>query len=202
VYVGSGGPLTTIVKNGDPAPNGTFLSFGDPTISGNTIAFAAEYTGGLRGIFTGNGGALTTIAKEGDPAPVGTFHFPSGLSITPPSIAGDTVAFNAYFGETTYQNHGIFVNRRGMNSLVIQKGDPLFGSTVLYASIGKYGLDSSGSGTIGFAYVLDDRRQGIAFARLVPEPTSVVFVAFAATILLARRTSLPGVLHPWARCQP
>ena len=187
IFTSQNGVLTTIAKNIDPAPEGLFSSFSDPTISGNTVAFQAAFAADKAGIFTGDGGPLTTIVKQGDPAPVGVFHFPNGLPVTPPTIAGDSVAFHAYYGETTYQNQGIFVNRDGMNSLVIKKGDSLFGGTVRSLGLGKYSLDTNGSGTLAFIYGLEDNRGGIAFARLIPEPASAVLFASAATILLVRR---------------
>jgi hypothetical protein len=76
IYSGTGGSLTTIVKVGDPAPEGTFLSGPPrvPEISGDVVAFNGFYGSGSQGIFTGNGGPLTTIVKEGDA--------PSGIPLT------------------------------------------------------------------------------------------------------------------------
>jgi hypothetical protein len=187
VFVGDGQSITTIAKTGDLVPSGILRNFGDPTISGDTVAFIAEYDDRLQGIFTGSGGPLTTIVKEGDPAPTGTFNFPDGLKPSPPAIAGDTVAFSAYFGNSTYQHQGVFTNTNGVNTLVVEGGDVLFGSTITYLFLGKSGLDADG--TVAFNYVLEDHRQGIAFARLVPEPASGILLVSALLICEAYASS-------------
>jgi hypothetical protein len=68
IFIGSGGPLTTIVKSGDPAPIGTFSTAGRPSISGATVAFVGFYDqfGSKTGVFTGSGGPLVTVIKAGD----------------------------------------------------------------------------------------------------------------------------------------
>jgi hypothetical protein len=200
VFTGNGGPLTTIAKGGDPAPTGTFGVFGEPTISGDTVAFQARFGSDQQGIFVGNGGPLTTIVKTGDPAPEGTFTILGdeygGLPGRPPAISGDTVAFNAFYGATTYQHHGIFIHQEGINSLVIKRGDPLFGSTIRFVGMGKHGLDSDGHLTVAFEYVLEEYSQGIAFATLVPEPSSTVLLLLAAAVATPRLRLAAKKLFP------
>jgi hypothetical protein len=108
IFTGSGGPLTTIVKTGDAAPQGTFTDFGlrGPAISGGTTVFKGSYTSGqnaYQGIFTGSGAAKTTIAKTGDSAPNGTFS-----TFDDPAISNGTVAFNASYtgGEGVFNSTG------------------------------------------------------------------------------------------------
>lgn len=116
VFIGGGGPLTTIVKRGDPAPTETFHSLSDPAISGSTIAFRGSYHDPGSGIFTGSGGPLTTIVKRGDPAPSGTF----GDFLTSPAISGNTVAFlGSYTGGS-----GIFTGSGGSLNTIVKTGDP------------------------------------------------------------------------------
>ena len=44
LFTGSGGPLTDIVKIGDPAPSGTFYTFqSNPSIDGGKVAFQAFF---------------------------------------------------------------------------------------------------------------------------------------------------------------
>src|SRR5262245_45454320 len=106
IFSGNGGALTTIVKDGTPAPIGNFASVpptfggdtfvGRPAAAGSVVAFQAGYqfnslTGAFDkfGVFTGNGGAtVTTIAKSDDTAPSGTFS-----SFSDAAISGTTVAF-------------------------------------------------------------------------------------------------------------
>ena len=45
IFVGSGGPLTTIVKSFDAAPSGVFYGFDDISISGNRVAFVGRSSG-------------------------------------------------------------------------------------------------------------------------------------------------------------
>ena len=90
VFSGSGGPITTIAKTGDPAPIGTFSDFpGSPATSSGSVAFLGEYASG-EGIFVGNGGALTTIAKKGDGSVIGAL-----TSFSDPDISDGLVAFQA-----------------------------------------------------------------------------------------------------------
>jgi PEP-CTERM motif-containing protein len=66
IFRGNGGPLTTIVKLGDPAPVGAISSLlSDPSISGNNVAFIGNY-GAQHALFVGSGGPLTPVIKKGD----------------------------------------------------------------------------------------------------------------------------------------
>lgn len=67
IFTGSGGPLTTIAKTGDPAPDGTFGTIMlAPSIVDDTVAFRASYTGGQR-IIVSKSGQLSEVIKTGDP---------------------------------------------------------------------------------------------------------------------------------------
>jgi hypothetical protein len=160
VFTGSGGPLTTIAKSGDPAPTGTFNIVGSPVISGTAVAFYGTFNGGTQdGIFIGSGGALTTIVQSGQAAPIGTFDLygVSGLSFD-----GNTVAFEDSYGDNAGQ--GIFTGTGGALTPVIKTGDSLFGSTVDYLGFGQSALDDDHSGDIAFAYGLADGVYGVAIA--------------------------------------
>ncbi len=156
IFTGTGGALTTIVKTGDPAPNGTFTSVSSPAVSGDRAAFQGNYAGG-NGIFTSAGGALTTIAKSGDPAPSGTFTGFGDLA-----LSGGTAAFKGFYSGGS----GLFTGSGGALTTVIKTGDSLFGSVLLDYSrnIDHRSLDPDGSGNLAFLYALADGRQGIAIA--------------------------------------
>lgn len=69
IFRGNGGALTTIVKTGDAAPNGTFTVFdtGNPIAAANgKVGFVGHYAAGGSGIFVGDGGALTSVINVGD----------------------------------------------------------------------------------------------------------------------------------------
>jgi hypothetical protein len=117
IFVGGGGPLTTVAKFGDPVLNGRFRSdFGDPTISGTSVAFRASHSTGF-GVFVGSGGPLTIIAKSGDPAPVGSLERFGTVA-----ISGSTVAFTG-----AYLNAGrsaLFTGSGGPLTTIHKAGDP------------------------------------------------------------------------------
>lgn len=188
IFIGNGGPLSTIVKTGDPAPSGTFTDLGSPSISGDIVAFGGEYSAGA-GIFIGGGGPLMAIVEEGDAAPLETF-----TSVGTPSISGTQVAFVGTYGSFTHR--GIFVGNGGPLSTVIKTGDSLFGSTVVGVSFGRFGLDAGGSGNLAFLYQLADGQFGVAAALTVPEPRAFALFGLGTTILSlaakARRKGKPG----------
>jgi hypothetical protein len=110
------------------------------------------------GVFAASGGAVSMIAKEGDAAPNGVFS-----SFREVAVDGSRVAFLG-----TYNNlndEGIFLREPGGGLMpLIKEGDSLFGSTVRFLEISRFGFDDDGSGELGFAYGLTDGRRGIALA--------------------------------------
>jgi hypothetical protein len=84
IFLGDGGPITQVAREGDITPDGTgYLGpFGTPSLNNaGEVAFTAEITGtkgGLRdgsGIFRGAGRRLTQIARTGQSAPDGNGTF-------------------------------------------------------------------------------------------------------------------------------
>ena len=177
VFVKSGGITTTIAKTGDPAPVGTFVDLGSPVISDGVAAFYGHYSP-YTGIFTGSGGPLTTIAKYGDSAPIGTFS----TFYFFPAISHGTVAFRAFYNNDADQ--GIFVGNGGAPTAVIKTGDPLFGSTVSFLVLYRFGLDTDGSGKLAFYYRLRSGISGIAIASPVPEPGTWKLAASSFVLVL------------------
>ncbi len=115
LFTGTGGPLNTLVKPGDPSP-APGVKFGSvlqgSAIDGNTVAFASD-----PGLFTDSGGVITTIVKINDAAPSGTFS----EGFYPPSISGGNVAFGGVFGSGSF---GIFTSRGGSKTTIVKTGDP------------------------------------------------------------------------------
>jgi hypothetical protein len=119
VFVGSGGPLTTVVKTGDAAPVGTFNNVGAPTISSAGVTFAGRYEnadGTIKeeGIFVKNGDTRTTIAETGVIGPFGVF-----THINDPVSSGNNVAFVA----SATAGAGIYISKGGILSAIAQIGD-------------------------------------------------------------------------------
>jgi hypothetical protein len=122
VFVGSGGPLTVIAKNGDAAPSGgTFDVFANSvSISGDVVAFHARTSTGDTGIFAGSGpGPTTKIVMEGEPAPLGTF-----TTFFAPAISGNQVAFHGrYRDDIGSGGDGIFRGSGGDLTPIAKSGD-------------------------------------------------------------------------------
>jgi len=112
IFMGSGGPITTVALERDPAPIGTFYFFDAPAISGNTVAFSALYghpgQEGGAGVFTGSGGPLTPITQ------------PNGPSSGPVGISGNTVVFGVSDVDISF----IYAGSGGPLSIVVGSGDP------------------------------------------------------------------------------
>ena len=98
IFVGSGGPLTTIVE-----PGALFwFPSGNPLISINnsgSVAFPAFLSSGVAGVYTGSGGPISTVADT-----LGGFIPNPSASIN----SGGRVAFS-----TDGANLGVFVGRAG-----------------------------------------------------------------------------------------
>ena len=124
IFVGRGGPLTTIVKPGDLSAVGViFQQLSLPTISVQTVAFSAMYRssndGAVRvGVFTGEGGPLTAIAKSGDITPSGTIII-RGQST--PAIDGAKIAPNA---EYPNDKSALLVTDGATVTSIVTSGDP------------------------------------------------------------------------------
>jgi hypothetical protein len=167
IFMGGGGALTTIAKEGDVTSFGIFGTTREPTISGNTVAFSAGSIPGpdsfVEGIFTGNGESISLVQQAGNFARGDYFS-----QITSPAIGGNTVAFNGrLFGQFggTGTGRGVYTknaNGTGTFSTVIETDDELFGGIV--TGVGIDGIDSEGSGNIVIGYQLADGRNGFAVA--------------------------------------
>jgi hypothetical protein len=127
VLRGSGGPLTLIVKDGDPTPDGPILSLSTEnsvSISGDNVAFHAltsPGSGGSSGVYVGSGSGLTSVVSSGDPAPsetFTTFSFYPGAS----SISGDRVAFLGTWGAGGGIS-GALISQGGALTTIAQSGD-------------------------------------------------------------------------------
>jgi hypothetical protein len=123
VFRGSGGPLTTIAKAGDLAPQDVFVTFNSPAINGEMVAFQGGYDNvgyqPLHGIFMGNGGIPTAIARQRDRVPVSNFYGFFG-DLSSPAFDGSAVGFRTPFIYTgSYEYHGIFEGTGGPLTTVV-----------------------------------------------------------------------------------
>jgi len=193
IFIGSGGPTTTIADTSGP-----FSGFGGtPSINtGGTVAFDAFLDTGARGIFTGSGGPITTIADNS--GPFSTF-------IRPWINNAGTVVF---YADLAPSGHGIFTGDGGSTSKVIRTGDPLFGSTVAEVIIGGPSLNDNGD--VAFRYFLANGVDGIAIARIIPEPASLaLLLAGLIAMFLHRPAATPkhrrlvgvAIVKPFPRFQ-
>jgi PEP-CTERM motif len=168
LFVGSGGPLTTIANT---SAQGPFFQIGEPSINaGETVAFHAflvnDGTLAGNGIFTGNGAPIMAIADDSG----------SLCCLSAPSINGQgTVAFRAGVDSGGV---GIFVGPDLMSDRVIVTGDLLFGSEVRTLDFGG-GQALNDAGQLVFRAGLADGRAVLVRAdpSVVPEPATLLLVA-------------------------
>jgi hypothetical protein len=191
IFTGNGGPLNLQVQAGDAAPSGVFTTFSDASISGDNIAFIGAVDGIYEGVFLAakDSGKVTTIAKHGDTAPIGTFR-----TIRDAALGGESVAFFADYGEFPFDptGVGIFTGSGGPLKTVIRTGDSLFGSRITDFDASQFsisnsrvfGFDSGSTGNIAFVYRLANGRAGVALAMPVPEPSAILLLGAAVSVLV------------------
>lgn len=132
-----------------------FFGFGDPVI--NDSGLAADFGGGATRVevLSGNSGGITARTD-----PTSTFF----VDIEHPSINNRGAVAFSVIEESGAE--GIFVELTGGASpvAVLQTGDPLFGSTVIGVSVGRFAFNDHFR--VVFEYELADGRSGIAIASL------------------------------------
>jgi hypothetical protein len=132
--------------------NPNFSDFLDPVLNnGGTVGTAAFLTAGGEAVLTANAGGITARTDSS------SFSFIDNVAI-------NNLGEVAFFATETAGRDGIFVERAGSSNpvSVIETGDPLFGSTVVALSTGRFSLNDAG--WIAFRYQLADGRFGIAVA--------------------------------------
>jgi hypothetical protein len=128
IFTGTGGPLTQIVRTGQPSPdgNGVFTALNN-TLSINKngdVAFTATL-GGTSGVFLGDGTTMKTIVRSGQPTPEGQGSF--GTMLLAAVNDTGTVAFTA---DLTDGKRGIYLADGRETILVGREGDTVAGSTI------------------------------------------------------------------------
>jgi hypothetical protein len=153
-----GAPVTiaAVADPSSPAFSDPGVSFEDPVINARGIvADVAFLSSGNLAVFTGNSRSLTLRTDPNSAFFTNSEH---------PSINNrGAVAFSA---DEASGVRGMFVELTGGAAplAVLQTGDPLFGSTVISVSVGRFAL--SDSFRLVFEYELQDGRSGIAVASL------------------------------------
>jgi hypothetical protein len=169
VYVGSGGPLTTIADT-----TSLFDGFEEsPTLNdAGTVAFVADLKAGGQGVYTGKGGSLTKVADAADGFQAFTRAWINNA---------EEVAFEA---SLTAGGSGIFTGGDPIADRVIGTGDALLGSTV--AGTGRVALNDAGQ--VVFSARLSDGTLGVFVATPVPEPSSLLLASVGVISLLTFAT--------------
>ncbi len=126
-----------------------------------------------RRIYIGNGGPLTEVAKVADGF--------SSLSVPDINNNGQ-LAFGAGIGAL---GNGIFTGSDPVADRVVGTGDALFGFNVstIFFTVG--GLNNNGD--IAFSYRLTNGGEGVAIARHIPEPSSLLLTVTVAIGIAVRR---------------
>jgi hypothetical protein len=178
IVTGNGGPLTTITSF---AAGLTGFGSGPSINDDGTVAFFGQRTGGVNGVFVSDGGTPITLADSSGPF---TNNFGREALIND----SGQVAFRATLDAG---GQGIFTGPDPIADKVVQTGDSLFGSTVTvvgHAALSQDGtFDINDNGDIAFRYELANGTFGIAVARVVPEPSSAIVLAFGLLSVLLRR---------------
>ena len=149
---------------------------GEPDLNNHgTVAYRAGLVGGGAGVFTiAPGGEPVMVADTSGPY----LNFREDLAISDDG----TVAFLAGLDVGGF---GIFTGDDPAADRIIATGDPLFGSTVAQLVFVSNGMNDNGD--LAFRYGLANGTQGIAVAKLVPEPGSVMLLVFGGVAMLVRR---------------
>ncbi|MAE62115.1 MAG: hypothetical protein CMJ49_12250, partial [Planctomycetaceae bacterium] len=165
VFRGTGGAVTQVVRQGQPAPdgNGTFFTFNFPNM-GNTgeIAFTGRLSGTSGGssddygMFKSNGITTTQIIREGQSVPNGVGVYTS----TPFDAAINDVGQVAFTSQISFGfSDGLFVYDDSAGVMeAVRRGQPLLGSTIQNFSFGhvshqgdeRDGFNNKGEVTFGF----------------------------------------------------
>jgi hypothetical protein len=152
----SGGTLTAVALQGDPAPGtgGTFsfpLTSGGPVINGaGDTAFIASIdpvsTVG-RGVFKESGGTLTAVALQGDPVLGTNDRFGQSLTGAVINGAGEVAFVGSFVGAPDEQ--GIFKESGGTLTAVALPGDPAPGTSTTFRNFVGFPV-INGAGEVAF----------------------------------------------------
>jgi hypothetical protein len=145
VFLGSGGALTQIAREGDAAPVGpgvlNRLDGINATALNNAghVAFQADLTGpgvtlnNFRGIYRGSGGTLTQIYRAGNASPDGNGVFGASDIVNPYINSAGVVAFRPDLRATIgggADDRGFFLGDGQEIVQLLREGQALLGSTI------------------------------------------------------------------------
>lgn len=129
IFMFSQGALTSIARNGDPAPGGGhfILPFPDPTFGpvinrNGDVAFAADLDTGGAAVFLFSQGTLSRIAGPGDRDPSGNSFL---LADTPSINSAGQIAFT---GDVNADGFGTFLYTNGIIVKIARPGDHVPGN--------------------------------------------------------------------------
>ena len=205
LYLGDGGALTQIAREGQPAPAGPGVTFSDVSAFGvalnetGQVAFLGFLDGAgvdatnNSGLYLGDGAATVQIAREGQPAPAGPGNF-AGFFRDPALNDEGRAAFAADLigaGVDASNDLGLYLYDDGLGLLTVaREGDAFLGSTITALAFSNSEADEYSGfndlGQIAYRYTLADSRGGVAVFT-VPEPSSLAAMGLAAAAGLVRR---------------
>jgi len=177
IFLFSQGTLTSIARDGDPAPGGGnfVLPFPDPTFGpvidqNGDVAFAADLDTGGAAVFLFSQGTLTRIAGPGDVDPSGNIF----LSTDTPSI--NSAGQVAFTGDVDVDGFGTFLYSNGSIVKIARPGDAVPGpgqATLTFADSAKL----NNLGQVAFVGGLSTGESGVFIATPAGAPDDAQHLA-------------------------
>jgi hypothetical protein len=170
VYAEFAGVLTRIADTNTPTAGATnhFIAFRSAVISGTNVAFIADSTNGLTGIYALWNGSLTNVADTATAIPCGTNNFTGFTNV---SIDGSSVAFLATGGGGQM---GIYYSAGGGLRKVVDLQDQIGGKTLTNLAFGRYGLSAN---QVAYTATYSDGTQDVQFTPVVPSPRPLIITS-------------------------
>jgi hypothetical protein len=170
IFRGGGGPLTTIVRSGQLAPDGSSVFRGfsiDPVINGlGQAAFGASLINDEVGIYRGDGNVLTRIVRTGDPSPDGNGNF--SFFFEPAINNHGQIAFKAILNNTVggaSDNAGVFLYDDLLGLIQVARMREVISGRLVISLNLETRNDGDGlgeSGRVSYQFRLADGYEGVA----------------------------------------
>jgi hypothetical protein len=181
IYVGDGGPLTTIVAKGESIGGGPPIEFFGSMHAINDldeVVFGAMHSTGLSGIYRAGVGGIETVVNSA--GPFAEFFSAYGAS---PALNnhGDVV----FYAKLDGGGNGAFMGPDPVHDRLLGSGDVLFGRTVQEVVFGPAALNDRGQ--FAMQVLAANGPAFIVRADPIPEPMSLIMMTATVPASIAFR---------------